>query len=59
MQKLFKDISVGEQFNYNNKTYVKINNVKVSCCRSINCHVAGNEKDRAFLQPDNKVEVKN
>lgn len=59
MQKEFKDLTVGQQFSYNNKTYVKVNAVKVSCCRSINCHVVGNPKDRVFLQPAQKVEVSN
>lgn len=59
MQKLFKDVQVGTQFTFNNKQYLKINQVKVSCCRSVNCHVVGVPNDRTFLQPDQQVEVKN
>lgn len=59
MQKSFKDVAIGEQFDFNNKKYVKVNAVKVSCCRSVNCHVVGNANDRTFIQPDIKVEVKN
>ena len=57
MQKEFKDVNVNEQFSVNGKQYVKVQPVKVSCCRSINCHAVGNSKDRTFIQPNVKVEV--
>lgn len=59
MQIEFKDVNVNQNFTYDNKNYVKVNTVKVSCCRSVNCHVVGNAKDRTFLQPNTKVEVQN
>ena len=59
MQKEFKDVNVNQNFTYQGKSYIKINPVKVSCCRSINCHVVHNPKDRLMLQPNTKVEVEN
>lgn len=59
MQKEFQALAVGDNFLYNGKTYVKINTIKVSCCKSVNCHDVNNQKDRTFLQPTTKVEVSN
>ncbi len=57
MQKEFKEVNVNETFSVNGKQYVKVNPVKVSCCRSVNCHAVNSPKDRTFLQPNSKVEV--
>lgn len=57
MQTEFQNVKVNQNFEYNGKQYVKVQPVKVSCCRSINCHVVSNAKDRTFIQPNVKVEV--
>jgi len=57
MQKEFKDVNVNQNFTMNGKQYVKVQAVKVSCCRSINCHAVANAKDRTMVQPNVKVEV--
>jgi hypothetical protein len=36
MIKQFKDVAVNEQFIYNEKIYKKIQEVKISCCKSAN-----------------------
>lgn len=59
MQKQFQNLAVGEIFTYNNKNYTKINTVKISCCKSVNCHAVSNPKDRLFIQPTTNVEVSN
>lgn len=56
-QKEFKDLAVNEQFSVNNIKYVKTDEVKVSCCKSINCHVLGNHSERTFFGPSTTVEV--
>lgn len=59
MQKLFQDVAIGTTFRFNNQDYVKIQNIKVSCCRSVNCHKVNSPNDRHFIQPQQKVEVDN
>ena len=59
MQKQFQALAVGDNFIYNGKNYTKTNTVKISCCKSVNCHVVNNQKDRTFLQPTTNVEVSN
>lgn len=57
MQKDFSELQNGQQFKYNNKNYVKIQTVKITCCKSVNSQAVDNPKDRLFLQPNTKVEV--
>ncbi len=57
MQKTFQEIVVGQAFKFNNQQYVKMNTVKVSCCKSANCYVADNHRVQHFIRPDQKVEV--
>ena len=57
MLKKLKELKVGDQFTYAGTQYVKMNPVKVSCCRSVNMHVVGNTAQRTFLNPDVEVTV--
>jgi hypothetical protein len=57
MNKNFSDIKVGERFTINGKEYVRIQDVKVSCCRSINAQAVENAGERIFVQPTNVVTV--
>ena len=57
MQKTFQEIAVGKNFKLNNEQYVKMNTVKISCCKSANCYVATNHKSQHFIRPDQNVEV--
>ena len=57
MQKIFQEVAVGKSFKLNNTEYVKVNSVKVTCCKSINCYVAADPNNKHFIRPDQKVEV--
>ena len=57
MNKPFEQIAVGSKFIHNNKTYTKTDNIRVSCCKSINAICDTDNKDRVFLQPQEQVEV--
>lgn len=59
MNKEFKELAEGDTFTFNSIEYIKTATVKVSCCRSINAHTVGDEKNRTFLQPDTQVTVNN
>jgi hypothetical protein len=57
MQKSFKDLILGETFKMNNVDYIKVAEVKVSCCKSINAHIVGDPNQRTFFPPGTPVEV--
>lgn len=57
MQKTFKDVEVGATFKVNNVEYVKMADVKVSCCKVINAHILGQTNQRTFFNPGTVVEI--
>lgn len=57
MKKQFKDILVDEKFKINDVEYVKINAVKISCCRSINAQQITDTNNKTFVQPLTEVDV--
>ena len=57
MQKLFKEVAVGETFKANGIDYVKINEYKVSCCRSVNCQNVADNNQKVFFPPETSVET--
>jgi hypothetical protein len=58
MEKPFGEVAVGENFIVNDSEYTKVNTVKVSCCQSINAHLADNTNSRVFFT-DNLMVVVN
>jgi hypothetical protein len=57
MNKEFKDISIGEEFFWNNTKYQKIKEERISCCKSINAVATDNIHDRRFVSPSTIVET--
>ncbi len=57
MQKTFKELNLGDKFTVNNVEYVKIAEVKVSCCRSINAQAANDPNQRTFFAQGTTVEI--
>lgn len=57
MQKNFSDLPVDSKFTVNGVEYVKVPEIKVSCCRSVNAHVADQPAQRTFFAPGTPVEV--
>jgi hypothetical protein len=58
MEKKFEELVLGDKFTVNNVEYVKTEEVRVSCCRSINCQVAADNNQKAFF-PGSTVVVVN
>lgn len=54
VEKIFAEVPLGSKFTVNGLEYVKTETVKVSCCQSINAHLADNTSARVFFQ-DNVV----
>lgn len=52
------ELAVGEMFTVNDVKYVKISDVKVSCCRSVNCQEHDNSGSRHFF-PGNTIVTTN
>lgn len=57
MEKSFSELSVGDRFTLNGQVWVKIQDVRVSCCRSINCQLLDDANNRTYIQPTTKVIV--
>lgn len=53
----FFEVSVGQKFRFNNQEYVKIPEVKVSCCKvQHNAELTGSS-EKVVLKPMDEVEV--
>jgi hypothetical protein len=57
MQKVLSDVPVNGNFTVNGIEYKKINEVKVSCCRSINAETVADSNNRTFFPGNTLVEV--
>lgn len=57
MNKNFSEVKVGDRFTLNGKEYVRIQDIRVSCCRSINAQSTENSNERIFVQPTIVVTV--
>lgn len=57
--KQFKDLAVNTEFTLNGVDYKKIDEVKVSCCRSINACRIDDPKSKIQVKPLDEVITKN
>jgi hypothetical protein len=57
MNKAFSEVLEGQRFTLDNREYIKIPSVKISCCKSINAQASDNAADRIFVQPQAVVVV--
>lgn len=57
MNKNFSDLKVGDRFFLNGTEYVKTEDVRVSCCRSINCQASNDPNAKNYVQPNTQVTV--
>ena len=55
--KQFKDLNVDEQFTLNGVDYKKIQEKRVSCCRSINACSVANPEQKIQVKPLDEVVV--
>lgn len=58
MEKKLEEVAVGTQFTVNNLEYIKTEEVRVSCCRSINCQLVSDNNQKAFF-PGSTVVIVN
>lgn len=57
MKKQFKDLAVEEKFIHNDIEYIKINPIRVSCCKSLNAQQVADVNNKIFIQPLIEVNV--
>lgn len=57
MNKTFGELSNGDRFNLNGKEYVKVAEVRVSCCQRINAQSVNNSNERILVQSSTTVTV--
>lgn len=56
MNKLFKDLAVGEKFILNNENYTKVEDERISCCKVLNA-VKENDNQKIMITPLTEVVV--
>lgn len=57
MNKVFGDLQVGQRFSLNGTEYIKENEVRISCCKSVNCSAVGNSNNKIYVQATTEVTV--
>jgi hypothetical protein len=57
LTKTLDQVADGENFKVNNIEYTKIAEARVSCCRSVNCHVSADANQRTFFPGNTVVET--
>ena len=57
MNKLFQDLNIGDRFLLNGQEFVKIEDVRVSCCRTINAKASNDNTNTTYVQPNTTVVV--
>lgn len=55
--KLFQELSVGERFIFNGQEYIKTEDVRISCCRSVNAKAVTDSNNVVYVQPSTTVNV--
>lgn len=48
-EKQFSELSVGDRFSYNGVEYIKTQEVRISCCRSVNCQAVNDPNHKTFV----------
>ena len=57
MNKEFGELVVGDRFILNGSEFVKTAEVRVTCCRSVNCQSVSNPAETTFVQVNTVVTV--
>lgn len=55
--KPFSELNVGDRFIFNNLEFIKTEDVRVSCCRSVNAKASNDSSSTTYVQPDTVVVV--
>jgi len=57
INKMFQEVVVGQRFFLDNKEYVKTQDVRISCCKTINATATNDSNDRIYVQPTSMVSI--
>lgn len=57
MNKQFNELPNGSRFILNGNEYVKIQEVKVSCCKTINAQLVADGNNKIYVQPATQVVI--
>ncbi len=57
MNKTFGELARGTRFTLNSNEYIKVEEVKVSCCRTVNAQLVSDANNRTYVQPATVVVV--
>jgi len=57
MNKTFGELSVGDRFSINGKEYVKIQEIRISCCQRINAQSTTNPSEKIKVDPATTVTI--
>jgi hypothetical protein len=57
MTKKFSELAIGERFVLNGVEYIKTQEVRVSCCRSINAQLTNDANNKTFVSGNTVVNV--
>lgn len=55
MEVKLSELKPGDRFKVNGSVYVKTDEVKVSCCKSINCYLLDNNSQKTYFAPNTLV----
>ena len=57
MNKEFGELAVGDRFILNGSEFIKTAEVRVSCCKSVNCQSVSNPAETTFISVNTVVTV--
>lgn len=57
IEKQFSQLSTGERFVLNGVEYIKTEEVRISCCRSVNCQSVADSNHKTYVSPNVSVSV--
>jgi hypothetical protein len=57
MEKTFAELVVGDKFTVNNIEYIKTEEVRVSCCKTINAYVSSDANQKAHFPGNTTVVI--
>lgn len=57
MEKQFAEVASGETFKVNGTEYVKTDDIRISCCKSVNCYAVNDASQKTYFAPTTVVSV--
>ncbi len=57
MGKPLSEVSVGSIFTANGTDYIKTEDIRISCCKSVNCYAVNDAAQKTYFAPSTVVSV--